>query len=139
MLLADALRANTTLRCLQLDGAELWEDAEAVTAVLTALTAHLSLQKLQLINSDDTHVAAAVGAALGLLVAANAPALQELSVSCSSLGDVGLVPLVDALPRNTHLRLLGCAETDMSNTFVHDRFLPAIRANTSLRELVARQ
>jgi hypothetical protein len=52
---------------------------------------------------------------------------------------VGLAPLVDALPRNTHLRLLDCAETDMSNTFVHDRFLPAIRANTSLRELVARQ
>jgi hypothetical protein len=81
---------------------------------------------------------AAAGAALGALVAANAPALHELDVSWSELADAGLGPLVDALPRNTHLRTLNLSDGDgqgMSEAFVRDRLLPAVRANSSLREL----
>jgi hypothetical protein len=106
---------------------------------MTALTAHPTLEELHLDNNMsifDDH-AAAVGAALGALVAANAPALQMLNVSYSSLGDAGLAPLVDALPRNTHLRLLHCKDNPMSDAFARDTFLPAIRANTSLRVLSA--
>jgi hypothetical protein len=135
-LLGNALRANTTLCTLQLKGVFLWADAEAGVAVMTALTAHPSLQRLNLANN---HVgdAAAVGAALGALIAANAPALHTLYVSHSALGDAGLAPLFDALPRNTHLRTLRCNGIAISAAFSRDTFLPAIRANTSLRELEA--
>jgi hypothetical protein len=137
-LLAAALRANTTLRCLKLDGVAFSPDADAGAAVMTALVAHPSLQELHLAN-NEIHVgaAAAVGAALGALVAANAPALRELHLSYCLLGDARLAPLVDALRRNTHLRVLDCEDNDMSDAFARHRFLPAIRANTSLRELSA--
>jgi hypothetical protein len=80
---------------------------------------------------------AAAGAALGALVAANAPALQELDAAYSWLADEGLGPLVDALPGNTHLRKLLLSEEahGMSEAFARDRLLPAVRANASLRYL----
>jgi hypothetical protein len=138
LLLADALRANTTLRILQLDDVFIWDDMVAGVAVMTALTAHPSLHLLNLIN-NRVHVgnAAAVGAALGALVAASTPALHTLYVPFCALGDVGLAPLVDALPRSTHLRELYCKGNAMSDEFARDNFLPAIRANTSLRMLEA--
>jgi hypothetical protein len=76
------------------------------------------------------------GAALGALLAANAPALRELDVSCCHLGDAGMGPLLQALPRNTHLRELTCGSNDMSDAFARDVLLPAVRANGSLRTLV---
>jgi hypothetical protein len=137
-LLADALGANTTLRIFQLDGVLLWDDTEAGFAVMTALTAHPSLQGLFLAN-NEMHIgnAVAAGAALGALVAANAPALQTMNVSYSPLGDAGLAPLFGALARNTHLHILHCEDSAMSDAFARDTFLPAIRANTTLRELAA--
>ena len=48
-----------------------------------------------------------------------------------------MAPLMDALPQNTHLRVLHCELTDMSAEFARDRFVPAIRANASLRMLNA--
>jgi hypothetical protein len=72
---------------------------------------------------------------LGTLVAANAPALQQLSVSCCQLGDAGMGPLVEALRHNTHLRSLYCRCNYTSEAFARDRLLPAVRANTSLRRL----
>jgi hypothetical protein len=136
LLLADALRANTTLRMLKLRSVRLWADAEAGVALMTALTAHPSIQTLALLdNTVHADAAAAVGAALGALVAANAPTLCKLDVAHSSLGDAGLAPLIDALQRNTHLRTLCCGDNGMSAAFARDTFLPAIRANTTLREL----
>ena len=55
----------------------------------------------------------------------------------SALGDAGMGPLLDALAQNTHLRLLYCTNTGMSEGFARDRFLPAVRANTSLKVLCA--
>jgi hypothetical protein len=136
--LAGALRANTTLRCLQLDAVGLWNDADADAAVLAALTAHPSLRELHLTNNRvHVNAAAAAGAALGTLIAANAPALRELYLSYSSLGDAGLAPLFRALPHNTHLRELRCHDNAMSDAFARNCLLPAIRANTSLRVLHA--
>jgi hypothetical protein len=149
VLLADALRANTTLVALGLNHVSLWHDAGAGAILITALTAHPSLQELSLVNNrmhddDDADAdadaeadALMVGAALGALIVANAPALRTLSVSYCALGDAALAPLVDALPHNTHLRQLDCPDVDMTAAFARDRFLPAIRANTSLRELTA--
>jgi Ran GTPase-activating protein (RanGAP) involved in mRNA processing and transport len=137
-LLADALRANTTLRAVKLDLVDLFCDAAAGVAVVRALRAHPSLVTLCVINSNvGDGDAAAVGAALGALLAANAPALRELNISWCSLGDAGLTPLLDALAANTHLRMLHCEDNDMSDACARDTFLPAIRANSSLRELLA--
>ena len=103
---------------------------------MRAFTGHPSLRNLRLPGNTPPDQAAA-GAALGALVAANAPALRILQVHNSNLGDAGMSPLLDALAQNTHLRELNCCNTGMSEAFARDRFLPAIRANASLRKLDA--
>jgi hypothetical protein len=135
-LLCDALRENSTLTSLTLSAVRLWDCAAAAVALLAALTSHPSLCALHLHNNDVGEHQAAAGAALGALVAANAPTLQTLSVSWSSLGDAGLRPLVLALPYNTHLRRLDVRFNSISAAFARDELLPAVRANTSLRSLI---
>jgi hypothetical protein len=136
--LFDALRACSTLTALTLRDVLFWLDLDAAAKLLGALTGHASLQTLVLsqnwnwINEADQAVA---GAALGALVAANAPALTELDVSRCDLQDAGLGPLFDALPANTHLRKLDCGRNWPSYAFVRERLLPAVRANTSLVEV----
>ena len=76
-----------------------------------------------------------VGALLAPLVAADAPALEYLNLCVNSLGDDALAPLVDALPRNRHLRRLWVSHNGLTQRFAAERLLPAVRANTSLREL----
>jgi hypothetical protein len=135
VLLANALRANTTLTSVSFNHVHLFSDAATATALLGALTAHPSLQKLDLSFNYSVHVPvpadalAAAGAALGTLVAANAPALHELNLRGCGLTDAGLGPLVDALPANTHLRVLDCRNNVLSEAFERERLLPAVRAN----------
>jgi hypothetical protein len=137
-LIADALRANSTLTSLKLAACNFWQDAAGAALILGALTAHRSLRTLNLGNNDtDGNLAPALGAALGALVAANAPALEELNAFNSRLGDAGLRPLVDALTLNTHLRTLNLARNRFTNDFARDRLLPALHANTSLQLLTA--
>jgi hypothetical protein len=139
-LLGDALRANATLTALTLHGTQLWSDHAAAGALLGALTAHSSLCKLGVtghvegLSDEDRQWA---GTLLGALVAANAPALTALDVSSSFLFNDGLRPLFEALPGNSHLQELDCAENDIiSDAFAADVLLPAVRANTSLRTLI---
>jgi hypothetical protein len=87
---------------------------------------------------DAAEAAVVVGAALGALVAADAPALQELHLTFMNLDDGGLFPLCQALPRNTHLRKLNVSHTRFTTEFAALRLLPAVQANNSLRELKAR-
>jgi hypothetical protein len=135
-LLSAALRANRTLRELHLSTCGLWSDTQAAVELLGALTGHVSINVLDFsFNYAPPLTAEAVGAALGALVAADAPALEELHLEACSLGDARTGPLMDALAGNTHLRILNLRENDVSDTFARDRLLPAIRANTSLREL----
>ncbi len=136
-LLAGGLRANSTLTSLSLVDVALWRDPHAAAALLAALTGHASLRSLGLgVNRvGAAHEAAAAGAALGALVAANAPALTVLALSHNDLGDAGLRPLFEALPANTHLRELNVSYNDMSAAFARGVLLPAVRANTSLRTL----
>jgi hypothetical protein len=138
--LAAALRGHRALSSFVLVNAELWHNVAACNAVLDALTAHPSLHTLVLScnelpdGHDDAH-RTAVGAALGALVAANSPALHELEMDNGNLGDAGMAPLIAALPHNTHLRRLICWNNSMTPRFISHQLLPAVQANTSLREL----
>jgi hypothetical protein len=133
--LCSALRSNTSLNVLTLEHMGLCTDPGA-TALLRALTAHASVQQLAV--RDDMHAGAtpAVAAAFGELVAANAPALHELDFSDCRFGQAGLRPLLQALPENTYLRSLTLDGTVLSEAFARDVLLPAVRANTSLLQLV---
>jgi hypothetical protein len=94
-LLSSALRANRTLRCFTLWDVRLWDDVQAAVLLLGALTGHVSIRSMFFRYNDASTEAAsaAIGAALGALVSANAPVLEELDVSWCSLGDAGLGPL----------------------------------------------
>jgi hypothetical protein len=137
--LAGALRANTTLTELTLEGWRVFDSAAAAVTLLGALAAHPSLRTLRLrddgVREWDAADRAAVGAALGALLAADAPALTALSVSDCHLRDAGMAPLFAALAQNTHLRSLACAENDVTEACARDALLPAVRANAGLRAL----
>jgi hypothetical protein len=144
-LIADALRANSTLTSFKLQACEFWRDAAGAALLLGSLTEHRSLRTLDLrMNSiwDGEQHAPALGAALGALVAADSHALQELDLSNFAHYEAGLVALgqlVDALPLNTHLRTVNLSHNTWNTAFVRDRLLPAVRANTSLRCLTLPQ
>jgi hypothetical protein len=136
--LATELRANTTLTSL--DVTATGGQPVSLAALLGALTGHPSLQQLNCSGNraDDSEAAtAAVTAALGALVAANAPALTELDVSRCRLGDTALGALFEALSHNTHLRnLFACQNRGTLHEEVAARLLPAVRRNASLRWLL---
>jgi hypothetical protein len=144
VLLANALRANTTLTSLSLVGG-LWNDDAAAAELLRALTAHPRLRLLDVSGhrppyagfdgSQEADLPEA-GAALSALLA-NAPALQTLDIGWCGLGDAQMGPVVEALRHNTHLTKLDCRANAMSEAFARNELLPAVRANTSLRELAA--
>jgi hypothetical protein len=137
--LGGALRANSTLTSLMLNSVELWHDPAAAVVLLGALTAHPSLRVLDLTYNHPDGAAGedAAFAALATLVAADAPALHDLDITNSSFRDEEVGPLVDALSHNTHLRSLRYSCTCLTEAFMRDRLLPAARANSGLRELVA--
>jgi hypothetical protein len=134
--IADAIMALGSLQRLFLTGAELWKDRVAIAAIMRAVTRHQGLQHLTF-QSDTPVDQAAAGAALCELCAADSPSLRSLTIRCFLLGDAGMRPLLSALANTRHLRTLDCINTGMSEEFARDVFLPAIRANTSLRELTA--
>jgi hypothetical protein len=136
-LVARAMRATTALTSLQLCRANVCRDMRAAGVLLSALVGHRSLRSLTL-TGDHPAVPAVLGTALAALVAADAPALQELDVSSNALGDEGLAPLVDALPCNCHCARLDVCNNRTSERFARKRLLPAVRANTSLRDLHCR-
>ncbi len=113
-----------------------FDDAGARAALIGALSGHASLRVLSLLrNSVAAANQAAAGAALGALLAANAPALTQLNVQWCGLGDGGLRPLCDALSHNTHLQELDCSNNGISDAVARDVLLPAVRASASLRKL----
>jgi hypothetical protein len=139
-LLANALGANTSLTALSLSGIQLWRDAAIAAELMGALTAHPRLRLLDLSWNDSTAggmQAAEAGAALAALLRANVPALQTLDIGCRTLRDEGMGPVVEALRHNTHLTKLNCRVNGLSEAFARNTLLPAVRANASLRELVA--
>ncbi len=137
-LIANALRANSMLTSLELVHCCFWRNEAGAALVLDALAAHRSMRTLNLCNNNAYgNLAPALGAALGALVAADAPPLHELNVSANRMGDAGLRALVGALPLNTHLLTLNLADNLCTDAFIRNRLLPALRANTSLLHLSA--
>ena len=130
-LLGDALHATSTLTVLVLR--QLIEPAASLTPILRSLVGHRSLRVLDLGGTSLGDATAA--AALAALLAADAPALTELVLEFCFMGEAGLGQLCDALRRNSHLRLLDIRDNDVPAAFFRDRLLPAVCANTSLREL----
>jgi hypothetical protein len=133
--LGDALRANRTLHTFMLLSAALWRDPAAAVTVIRAITAHRSLEHVSFFKNRIGDAQDAAGAALGTLVAADAP-LTFLDVRDCGLQEAALGPLFDALPRNTHLVTLLLGDITASVAFLRERLLPAVRANTALRRLV---
>ena len=136
-LLAEAICTNCTLKRLFLINVGLFDDTQAAVALLGAFTGHVSLRVLAMYyNSIDQHASASIGEALGALITANSP-LEELYIHHCQAGDSGLGPMVDALPSNIYLHTLWLESNGMTQTFAKERLLPAVHANTSLRELLA--
>ncbi len=127
VLLGNALRANTTLTSLVVKATRLWQEPAAGVALLNALTGHPSLCKLNISYDPVGAAQQQAGTALGALVAANAPTLRTLHIGHNDLGDAGMGPVVDALPRNVHLQTLYAFANGTSDAFVRERLLPAVR------------
>jgi hypothetical protein len=136
-LLRDALSANTSLTALTLMGGMLWQDATAAGLLFGALTAHPRLRVLDVSGNDARATRRAAGAALAALLYADAPALRELRCNECALGDAGMAPICAALAHNTHLRVFTCCRNNISAACARDVLLPAVRANASLRTLIA--
>jgi hypothetical protein len=140
-LIAVALRATTRLTALSLEGVWLFYDGAAAAHLMGALTGPW----LRVLNLSQNHQhneygggwQARVGAALRALLLANAPALQTLHIHGNRLYDAGMGPVVEALRHNTHLTQLDCHDNVVSEHFAREQLLPAVRANGSLRQLVA--
>jgi hypothetical protein len=154
--LGSALRANDTLTALTLSGVlDFWRGGGVAAALLDALTGHATLRTIDVSRSGLTRAAeellpallagappaadadaAPVAAALGALLAADAPALTELDVSGSELGGGALRPLFAALrSENRHLRALSLRGCRLDAAFMRDVALPTVRANACLRRV----
>jgi hypothetical protein len=135
--LAHALRANSTLRTFALEDVALWRAAAGAAALLDALAGHGSIRTLTLAFPEllDAHsdavLAKSAGAALGALIAADAPALRELNLE--GLGDAAAAPMLRELARNRHLHTLRLGGGALTCGFACNTLLPAVRANASLR------
>lgn len=131
---AHSLQANCTLIELE------WLDdrsvplPEAAAVLLAACVGHASLRTLNLRVPVWPHQQPIVGAVLGALMAANAPALRTLCVSMP-LDKEGVAPLLAAMPGNTHLRELFISTLLVDDAFAAQHLLSAVRVNTSLRRL----
>jgi hypothetical protein len=138
-LMAGALRVNTTLTELHLRDTCLSRDMRVAGLLLGALRWHPRLRELRISGEEPTTADArcTFGAALGALVAADAPALLVLDCYDNQLEDIGLATIMEALPRNRHLRELNVGNNGMSEAFAREQLLPAVRANTTLRSLRA--
>ena len=132
---SDALRANRTLTRIRLVHCDLWRHHAQAVQLLDALVGHPTLRELCLSDNDALFVPDIPGAALARLLAADAPALTALDVSGCWLGNAVLMLLLHALPSNSHLLSLDISGNGMTAAFARERLLPAVRANTSLREL----
>jgi hypothetical protein len=136
VLVANALRMNTTLTTLVLFNARLCSNMRVAGVLLGALVGHRSLRELR-ITSEVVAVEyrSAFGAALAALIAADTPALQTFDCFGNQLGDAGLAPIVEALAFNRHLLESNVGNNGMSDAFAREWLLPALRRNTSLRTL----
>jgi len=129
-----ALRTSRLVE-LHLRWMHLWESPEDGLAVVAACTGHPTLRELSFWgNNIPATASAAVGVALAALVDADS-ALESLNVSDCSLDDAALRLFFAAVASSTLLRKLDCSDNHISAECAESVILPAVQANTSLREL----
>jgi hypothetical protein len=139
-LLPDALRVNTTLRELELRNAKMWCANGKFgngDGLCRTLAGHPSLTSLS-ISCPEAVIEGAADDSLAALLDVDTPQLKTLSVDFlsgnSTRFGVQLPRMFEVLARNTHLRGL-----TLGGRLCIDRLrlnvLPAVRANTSLRQL----
>ena len=132
-----ALR-NSTLQALELRSCGLWRDFAIAGELLVSLLGHPTLRELDLNydrvgDTDDAKLAAA-GEQLASLITHNT-ALEKLECYGNYLGQAGLAPIFEALPRSSTLKELTFWHETISREFARDVILPAVRANSSLQKL----
>ena len=131
-----ALRSST-LQKLELNMCELWRDPAAAGELLAALVGHQTLREFSMRYSGVDHTddaRRAAGERFASLITHNS-ALQKIDSQDCSLGEAGLAPIFEALPRASTLKELNFSYERISRKFARDVILPAVRANTSLRKL----
>jgi hypothetical protein len=143
--LGDSVHASSALSGFTLCGARGMAPGALRRLVQRGFIAHSSLRKLELLNSRSGEAAdfagcvdAGVAAQLGAMLAADAPALLELSIDCRSrdnASEAAMAPLFTALAYNTHLRVLLFQNRLLREAFAAGALLPALRANNALRVL----
>jgi hypothetical protein len=131
-----ALRSST-LQVLHLASCQLWRDPAVAGEFLASLVGHQTLRELalgcnSLDRTDDARRAA--GKQLASLIT-HSSALQKLELYANNLGDAGLAPIFEALPRSSTLKEVNFNYERISRKFARDVILTAVRANTSLRRL----
>ena len=133
--ICDALRASNLID-VSLHMMRLLHTLPDGLAVLESLTGHCSVARLEIslnfVQQPESSVA--VGEMLGRLIASSSQ-LEDVNVASCNLGDAGMRPLFEAIAGSRTLRKLDCSYTAISQECARDVILPAVRANTSLREL----
>lgn len=130
----------SSLQRLDLYRTRIWLVAEIGVPLLRALTGHPTLRSfstLLAVNDPYETPAAGLGAAFGALVAANAPALLDVSFGVNCVDEL-LRPLAEALPVNAHLRTLELGRSNLlTSASLSEELLSAVRSNSSLRSFKA--
>jgi len=132
----DALRSNSSLYHIMLNNGNLWADPADAGMVLAALAARTTPFTLGLDGNRVGETQAqqlAAGTQLAQLITAGG--LEELNLNDCNLGEAGLVPIFETLPRASRLMCLAFGGDELSPEFARDVLLPAVRANNSLRSL----
>ena len=135
----DALRSNSIPDEIFLHNCDLWANPADAGMVLAALAARTELEPHIELNLPDNNVGEtqeeqfASGTQLAQII--TAAGLVALNISGCNLGEAGLGPIFQALPRASRLWGLQFDSDTLSSEFARDVVLPAVRANNSLRSL----
>ena len=136
--LASALAACPRLKHIAIIEHGMWRRGDVMAPLLNALSGHPSLTRLEIFVETPCVIPPHkhAGVALGALVAANAPSLQELVLHSDSEDfESSLEPLFGALRCNTHLRELHMSNMRFSAECVLRTVIPCVSANGSLHKL----
>ena len=133
----EALRNCKSLKTLLLYRVNLWKDEAAGALLIAALEGLPCLQKVSLaMNRADGTPAAqrAAGDCVARLIA-RSNSLRKLDIACNVLGETGLALIFEAVRGSAGLTELDLRWEQISADYARDVVLPAVSANTSLRQL----
>lgn len=117
-LLCNALRSNSTLKCLEMQSCGLTQSVRAFESLLGALDGHPSIASLNfacnvVLPQNLRDIATTISPALFKLVSGNTQ-LESLQLAGCCLGDFPFEAIVNALQFNTTLKFVGAAYNQLS-------------------------